>query len=306
MLAVVFPGQGSQAPGMGKALFETSLAAKGVFETVSRATGQDMAALCFSTSEDTLRLTQNAQLALYTVGLAAFAALRESAPDLPVKACAGHSVGEYAALAAAGVLGIEEGASLVKARGETMAAAPEGTMAAVLGLDRDAIDEVCQSIAGTCVVANDNCPGQLVISGDTEAVAKASEALKEKGAKRVVPLNVSGAFHSPLMDASAKTMATFLTQATFSSSPVHVYSNVTSEPESDWSHLLEEQLRSPVRWTESVQHMVRDGHDVFIECGHGSVLTGLLKRIAPDATGLAAGTPETVQAAVESAKERQK
>jgi [acyl-carrier-protein] S-malonyltransferase len=226
MLAVVFPGQGSQSPGMGKPLFESSVAAKSVFEAVSAAVGRDVADLCFNSDEETLRQTQNAQIALYTVGLAAFAALREAAPDLPVKATAGHSVGEYAALAAAGVLDVAEGARLVHARGETMAQAPSGTMAAVLGLERGAVEEVLQAARGVVVVANDNCPGQLVISGEVAVVAEVSDALKEKGAKRVLPLNVSGAFHSPLMDDSAKTMAGHLAGATFHTSEVKVYSNV--------------------------------------------------------------------------------
>ncbi len=305
MLAVVFPGQGSQSPGMGKPLFESSAAAKRVFEDVSAAVGRDVADLCFNADEETLRQTQNAQVALYTVGLAAFAALQEAANDLPVRAAAGHSVGEYAALAAAGVLDVADGAKLVHARGETMAQAPSGTMAAVLGLDRVAVEEVLQTARGVVVVANDNCPGQLVISGEVAAVAEVSDALKEKGAKRVLPLNVSGAFHSPLMDGSAKTMAGHLAGATFHTSAVKVYSNVTSEPGGDWSNLLEEQLRSSVRWTESVQHMVRDGFDTFLECGHGSVLTGLLKRIAPEATGLAVSDPASVTAALDAVKERQ-
>jgi [acyl-carrier-protein] S-malonyltransferase len=155
-----------------------------------------------------------------------------------------------------------------------------------------------------CVVANDNCPGQLVISGDVAAVGAAGEALKALGARRVLPLNVSGAFHSPLMEESAKEMSKRLAESTIRSAGFPVYSNVTSEPADDWSNLLEEQLRSPVRWTETVQHMVRDGVTTFIECGHGAVLTGLLKRIAPEITGLTVSDPTQAQAAVDAVKEK--
>ena len=179
-----------------------------------------------------------------------------------------------------------------------------GTMAAVLGLEREVVEKACAAVQGVCVLANDNCPGQLVISGDVDAVTAAGEALKTLGAKRVLQLNVSGAFHSPLMDSSAKTMAVELQKASFSKSAIPVYSNVTAEPADQWPYLLEEQLRSPVRWTESVQHMVRDGVDTFIECGHGAVLTGLLKRIAPECTGLTVTDPTTAQAAIEAVKEK--
>ena len=307
MLAVVFPGQGSQAPGMGMALYEAGGAARGVFEAVSTALGTDVAKLCFEGDEDTLRQTQNAQVALYTVGLAAFVALMEADPDLPVKGAAGHSVGEYAALAAAGVLSTEEGARLVHKRGVTMAEAGKtrpGTMAAVLGLERAAVEEACKSVTGVCVVANDNCPGQLVVSGDAGAVAEAGDALKAAGAKRVLPLNVSGAFHSPLMDDAANLMGIALAQATFMEGHIPVYSNVTATPGANWSNLLEEQLKSPVRWRETVQCMATDGFDAFIECGHGSVLTGLLKRTVPEAVGIAASDPANVRSAIEAVKER--
>jgi [acyl-carrier-protein] S-malonyltransferase len=292
---------------MGMALYEAGGAARGVFEAVSTALGTDVAKLCFESGEDTLRQTQNAQIALYTVGLAAFAALMEADPDIPVKGAAGHSVGEYAALAAAGVFSTEEGARLVHKRGVTMAEAGKarpGTMAAVLGLERAAVEAACKSVAGVCVVANDNCPGQIVVSGEVEAVAEAGEALKAAGAKRVLPLNVSGAFHSPLMEEAANLMGVALAQAAFSEGHIPVYSNVTATPGANWSKLLEEQLRSPVRWTETVQNMTKDGFDTFIECGHGSVLTGLLKRTAPDALGQAASDPASVRAALEAVRER--
>ena len=177
-------------------------------------------------------------------------------------------------------------------------------MAAVLGLEREAVERACAGVEGVCVVANDNSPAQLVISGDVSAVEAAGEALKAAGAKRVVPLNVSGAFHSPLMGDSACLMATALAKATFAKGSIPVYSNVTAKPGESWTDLLVEQLKSPVRWTESVRNMVSDGFDTFLECGHGSVLTGLLRRIAPDAAGIAVSDPASLAAALESLKER--
>jgi [acyl-carrier-protein] S-malonyltransferase len=304
MIAVVFPGQGSQKPGMGKELFESQPAAKKVFEEVSQATGQDLAKLCFDTDEETLRQTQNAQLALYTVDLAAFEALRANAAQLDIQAAAGHSVGEYAAIAAAQVVTIAEGAKLVTTRGRVMADAGKsqpGTMAAVLGLDREALEKVCADADGIVVVANDNCPGQLVISGEIEAVKKAGELAQQAGAKRVLPLNVSGAFHSPLMELPAAEMAKALAQAEFKLGRFRVYANVTAEPALDaerWPKMLEDQLRSPVRWTETIQNLIRDGVDTFIECGPGEVLSGLVRRVSKEVRTMSVGDRASLEKTV--------
>jgi [acyl-carrier-protein] S-malonyltransferase len=200
---------------------------------------------------------------------------------------AGHSVGEYAALTCDGIFDVANVARLVRKRGELMArsgASQPGTMAAILGLDRAVLEDLCRQVNGIVVVANDNCPGQLVISGEVEAVRLAGEEASKAGAKRVLPLNVSGAFHSPLMEEPAREMAMALAEATFQAGnpQVRVYSNVSAEPIDDprlWPTLLEAQLRSPVRWTESVQNMIRDGVTTFIECGVGEVLSGLIKRV---------------------------
>lgn len=287
MYAAIFPGQGSQRPGMGKELHDEFAASRTVFDQVSNATGIDSRAMCFETDEETLRLTQNAQLALYTCGLAGWKALEGHLAGRRPQAMAGHSIGEYTALAAAGILSIEDGAKLVAKRGDLMARSGNlrpGTMAAILGLERADLESVCTQVAdkGTVVIANDNCPGQLVISGDINAVQAASALASERGAKRVLPLNVSGAFHSPLMAEPAKAMREALDQVAFQPSDIPVYSNVTTEPVSDstqWPELLEAQLMKPVLWTESITHMLRDRVGAFVEIGSGEVLTGLVKRI---------------------------
>jgi [acyl-carrier-protein] S-malonyltransferase len=281
MIAAIFPGQGSQRPGMGKELFLHHESAREVFYEASEATALNLERLCFESDEDTLRQTQNTQIALFVCSVAAYRCL-PSEISATVSAMAGHSVGEYAALACAGIVDIATGAKLVKRRGELMANSGEqtpGTMAAILGLDRDQLQPKLDEVDGVVVIANDNCPGQLVISGEVSAVNRACQIATEGGAKRVLPLNVSGAFHSPLMDGPANEMAKLLEETNFKPSAIKVYSNVTAEPGSDWSALLEDQLRQPVRWTETIQNMVEVGVDTFIECGSGEVLSGLIRRI---------------------------
>lgn len=303
MLAVVFPGQGAQRPGMGSDLYHDDTFARQVFDQIESAIGQNVATLCFESDEETLRQTQNAQIALYTCSLAAFHALKGAMPELEIGVMAGHSVGEYAALAAAAVISVEDGARLVKRRGQLMAssgAQRPGTMAAVLGLSVDELEKVCQGVeaSGICVVANDNCPGQLVMSGDVDAIAMASALAMDRGAKRVIPLNVSGAFHSPLMEESAEQMREALAEVKFQAGNVPVVSNVTAKVETDWQELLVRQLKSPVQWTSSVETMLGMGAQTFVECGSGEVLTGLLRRITKDANGLKVVDPCTLEETV--------
>jgi [acyl-carrier-protein] S-malonyltransferase len=302
MIGVVFPGQGSQKPGMGRELFDSNVVARGVFDELSGATGIDLARLCFESDEETLRQTQNAQIALATVSLAAWRALEDLAgPE--VTGMAGHSVGEYAALAAAGALPMAHAAKLVQIRGRLMAEAGQatpGTMAAVLGLEREELEAVCREAGGVVVVANDNCPGQLVISGERDAVDRAGTLASAAGAKRVLPLNVSGAFHSPLMEGPAERMAEALVGVEFAAESIPVYSNVLAEPMTDmerWPRLLVQQLHSPVRWTESVQAMIRDGIDTFVECGSGEVLSGLVRRIDRNVRTLKVNDPGSLEEA---------
>ncbi|RYG37202.1 [acyl-carrier-protein] S-malonyltransferase [bacterium] len=293
MIAILFPGQGSQKPGMGLSLYEAFPEAKATLDSLALALDGDLKRLLFETDEETLRQTQNAQLALFTVGQMVWSVLQSKLTGPFV--FAGHSVGEYAALSAAGVYSVEEGARLVQTRGRLMAEAglkAPGTMGAVLGLERALLDEACAEAEGIVVVANDNCPGQLVISGEVEAVGKAGELAKAKGAKRVIPLNVSGAFHSPLMNEAARQMAEALAGADLGSASGTIYANVTAAPVEDvalWPGLLEQQLKSPVRWTETIQNMRAAGIDTFIECGPGNVLQGLLRKIDGEAKGLGAG-----------------
>lgn len=306
MIAAVFPGQGSQKPGMGKELYDAFVEARAVFEEVSTATGLSATQICFELPEETLRQTQNAQLALYTCGLAACRVLVSH--GVRPTAFAGHSVGEYAALAAAGVVTVESGARLVQRRGDLMARSGNlrlGGMAAILGLDRDALEDVCVKASSggeVAVVANDNCPGQLVISGDKAAVDRAGALASEAGAKRVLPLNVSGAFHSPLMEEAAQAMGEALRNVTFGEATGAVYANVTASSVSNsasWAELLEAQLKNPVRWTESVQSMVAAGYTTFVECGAGEVLSGLIRRIDRDVRTSSVQDVATLQRTIE-------
>lgn len=306
MRAFIFPGQGSQSVGMGKALAEASAAARDVFQEVDEALGQHLFRLMTEGPESDLTLTENAQPAIMANAIATLRVLeKEAGIRLADKAdfVAGHSLGEYTALCAAGSLDLATTARLLKLRGRAMQAAVpvgEGAMAALLGLDFDAAKEVAEAAAQgqVCTAANDNAPGQVVVSGHVAAVERAVEIAKEKGARRAVLLPVSAPFHCPLMQPAADAMAAALADARLQAPLVPVYANVTAAPVADPDmirRLLVEQVTGMVRWRESVLAMAEAGVDHFVEFG-GKVLGPMVKRIAPDAKTTSVISMEDIEA----------
>jgi [acyl-carrier-protein] S-malonyltransferase len=298
-IALVFPGQGSQKPGMGKDLAEAHPAAADMFRAADAVLGVPLASLCFEGPSETLTETHNAQPALLTHGAAVWRVLGQALRP-HVRAAAGHSLGEFTAHVAAGSCTFETAVALVRKRGELMlaaGAARPGTMAAILGDLTRPIEAICEDAtteAGTVVPANFNCPGQIVISGEVAGVERAMALCKESGAKRAIQLQVSGAFHSPLMAPARDGLEAALAASSFETSRVPVYANVTAAPvrePADVRARLGEQLTSPVRWTECIQQLATDFPGItFIEMGPGTVLAGLIKKIVPGATVWSAGT----------------
>lgn len=285
--AYVFPGQGSQFTGMGKDLYESDEKARGMFEKANEILGFRITDIMFSGSTEDLRATAVTQPAVFLHSVISAACLGRETPDM----VAGHSLGEFSALVAAGALSFEDGLKLVSIRAKAMQKACEavpGTMAAIIALPDETIEKVCAETPGTVVAANYNCPGQVVISGEVNAVNAACAALKEAGARRALVLQVGGAFHSPLMESAREELARGIEQTQFHTPSCPVYQNVTAQPTTDPAVIkanLLAQLTSPVRWTASVQNMIADGAASFREFGPGTVLQGLIKKIAgPDAT----------------------
>ena len=306
MYALIFPGQGSQTTGMGKSVAEAFASAQQVYREADEVLGYGLSALCFEGSEEQLRQTVYAQPALFVTSVAIWRALDEQAELKPV-CVAGHSVGEYAALVAAGVLQWQDGLRLVQARAQAMQMAAQrsaGAMVAVLGLDAETVEEACKeaSRVGVVCVANRNCPGQVVISGEVDAATKAGEICKAKGAKRVIPLRVSGAFHSPLMQPAAERFREALQRVTFHPPRIPVVANRTADvlgAGTDFVALLTEQLLHSVRWEESVRRMWQSGARLFAELGPGDVLSGLVKRTIAEAQTLAVRDADEVTRAAE-------
>lgn len=309
--ALVFPGQGSQAVGMGKDLADAFAAAREVFEEVNEALDQNLSRLMFEGPDDQLTLTENAQPALMAVSLAVVRVLeREGGLDLPSVAgfVAGHSLGEYSALCAAGALEIGDTARLLKIRGQAMQKAVPvgvGAMAALLGLDLEQAKDVAEAAAQGEVVAaaNDNAPGQVVVSGHKAAVERAVALAAERGAKRAVMLPVSAPFHCPLMQPAADAMAQALANIDIRSPRLPVVANVTASPTTDPAairELLVEQVTGAVRWRESVLAMKALGVDTLVELGAGKVLTGLARRIDRDLTGVAVNGPADIESFLKS------
>ena len=303
-IVLLFPGQGSQKPGMGKDLAAAYPRAREAFEAVDAALGAPLSRLCFEGPADELTLTHNAQPALLAHGAAAWAAVRDSAARF-VRAAAGHSLGEFTAYHAADALPLADAARLVRRRGELMyesGVQRPGAMAALLGDTDEPLEAICERAtaeAGLVVPANYNSPGQTVISGEVAGVERAMEMAKAAGVKRAVRLNVSGAFHSPLMAPAAEGLAAALSQAAFADARFPIYANVNAEPVREATtarDLLLRQLTSPVRWTQVVERLAaRWPSALFVEVGPGTVLAGLVKKIAPAVATAACGTAADVE-----------
>ena len=284
MKAYVFPGQGSQFPGMGKELYGSNKRAKSLFKKANEILGFNITKVMFSGSADDLKATAVTQPAVFLHSVITATCMDDFAPEMT----AGHSLGEFSALVAAGALDFEDGLRLVAVRADAMQQACEavpGTMAAVMGLDFKTIEEICSGIDGVVVPANYNSPGQLVISGENEAIDLACAKLKEAGAKRALKLPVGGAFHSPLMAPAAERLAEAIGRTFFHEPFCPVYQNVDALPTMDPAKIREnllKQLTSPVRWAQTVENMIADGATSFTEVGPGTVLSGLIKKIAPE------------------------
>lgn len=286
MNAYVFPGQGAQFSGMGLDLYESSPLAQELFEKANDILGFSITDIMFEGSDEDLKQTKVTQPAIFLHSVILAKTLGDNfKPDM----VAGHSLGEFSALVAAGALTFEDGLKLVSQRAQAMQKVCElqpSTMAAVLGLDDDVVEKVCENTEGVVVAANYNCPGQLVISGEIEAVNKACEALKEEGARRALVLPVGGAFHSPMMEPAREELAAAIENTSFSKPNCPIYQNVTASAVTDENEIkanLISQLTAPVRWTQSVQQMIADGATHFTEVGPGKVLQGLVKKINREA-----------------------
>jgi len=292
MKAYVFPGQGAQFTGMGKNLYDNSAVARKMFEKANEILGFDISKIMFEGSAEEQKQTKVTQPAVFLHSVILAKTLDDFKPNM----VAGHSLGEFSALVAAGAMSFESGLDLVHKRAMAMQRACElqpSTMAAILGLDDETVEKICAEIDGIVVPANYNCPGQLVISGEIPAVETACERLKEAGARRALILSVGGAFHSPLMKPAEEELAEAIDQTEFKNPICPVYQNVSTKAETDPAEIrknLITQLTSSVRWTQSVQNMVKDGATEFIEVGPGNTLQGLVRKIDSNVATASAGS----------------
>ncbi len=334
-VAFLFPGQGSQAVGMGANIFESSPAARRVFEQVDEALHFPLSRLCFTGPDETLRETINAQPAIVTVSLALLAALQEtlstqtSAPapswtaPLTPAFTAGHSVGEYAALVASGSLELADAVRLVRERGRLMhheGTVCPGSMAAIIAMDEEVLRQVCEEATarasanktgthpgeGQVAIANYNAPGQIVISGELKALNLAMELAKARGAKKIIPLAVSGAFHSPVMQPAATGLAQAIASTTVNDARIPLIGNISAQPLTSAREIREEmaqQIAAPVQWTRGIEHLVSEGVTTFIEIGPGQALTGMVKRIARGITLMNVSSEEDITKVASSLRE---
>ena len=300
-IAFLFPGQGAQYTGMGKEFYEKEKTAAGVFDTASKVTGLNLPALCFEENGD-LNQTQYTQIAMLTDELAILSVLKEH--GIRPAVTAGLSLGEYGAIVASGIMRMEDALRVVRERGIYMQeAVPEGgAMAAVLGMENSLIEEVCSRTEGIVTVANYNCPGQLVISGEADAVERAGQVLKEKGAKRVIPLKVSGPFHSQMLLPAAERLGKDLEKIHLKEFTTPYVANLTADyvttPE-NIREFLKKQITSAVKWQQSVERMIADGVTTFVEIGPGKTLTGFMKKINKEMTALNIDKYEDLEKAAE-------
>ena len=299
-IAFIFPGQGAQSVGMGKDVYEHSAVGKEVYDRFDAIIGRKLTNVCFNGPEEDLKQTINTQPAILATSRALLEALKEKT-DITPDFVAGHSLGEYGALYTAGVLSLDDTIKAIAKRAELMSQAKSGSMAAVLGLSQDVLEEIISGVDGVVSIANYNTPEQLVITGEEQAVAEVSKLASEKGAKRVIPLAVSGAFHSALMKPAGEEFALFVKDLKFNDASIPVVTNVDAKETtkgSDFEEKMPRQIYSSVYWTQIIQHMMSQGVDTMIEIGPGSVLMGLNRKISRDIKTYSVSNLEAVEKTV--------
>lgn len=283
-IAFIFPGQGAQSVGMGKDVYENTSSGKSVYDRFDEIIGRKLTDVCFNGPEEDLKQTVNTQPAILATSIALLEVLKEKS-DIKPDYVAGHSLGEYGALYTAGVLSLDDTAKAIAKRAELMSHAKSGSMAAVLGLSQDVLEEIISGVDGVVSIANYNTPEQLVITGEESSVAEVSKLASEKGAKRVIPLAVSGAFHSALMKPAGEEFAQFVKELKFNDASIPVVTNVDAQQTtkgSDFEEKMPRQIYSSVYWTQIIQYMMSQGVDTMVEIGPGSVLMGLNRKISRD------------------------